>query len=332
MPTARRFARHAAGKDRTSVEGEDVTSALVLGGAGFMGAHLAEGLLRAGHRVRIFDRPRVDGLALLEDRKGPEIVTGDFLNPEDLSRALGGTNVVFHLISTTLPKSSNDNPVYDVETNVLGTLRLLSLCRRHGVRKIVFVSSGGTVYGVPRTIPIDESHPTEPICSYGIHKLAIEKHLYLNRLLHGLDYCVLRVSNAYGERQRTDTAQGTVPVFLERALRGKTIQVWGDGSVVRDYVYVGDIVEALLLALAYEGAQKVFNIGSGTGVTLNQLIEEIGAVTGRDLSVEYTPARSFDVPANVLDTTLAHRFLGWKARTPLRDGLRRTCEWLQRSQ
>ncbi|HET9404478.1 MAG TPA: NAD-dependent epimerase/dehydratase family protein, partial [Burkholderiales bacterium] len=171
----------------------------------------------------------------------------------------------------------------------------------------------------------------QPICSYGIHKLAIEKHLHLNWLLHGLDYCILRISNAYGERQRTDTAQGTVPVFLDRALRGKPIQIWGDGSVVRDYIYVGDIVEALLLAPAYEGAQKIFNIGSGTGVSLNQLIKEIGWVTGRGLSVEYTPARSFDVPANVLDTSLAQRFLGWKARTPLRDGLRRTYDWMQRS-
>ncbi|MGH8675211.1 MAG: NAD-dependent epimerase/dehydratase family protein, partial [Burkholderiales bacterium] len=172
-------------------------SCLVLGGAGFIGSHLAEGLARAGHRVRIFDRPHLDSLAFL-GRGDCEIVTGDFLNPQDLARSLRGTEIVFHLISTTLPQTSNDNPAYDVETNVLGTLRMLRLCREHGVRKVVFVSSGGTVYGVPQTVPVSESHPTHPTCAYGIHKLAIEKYLRLEHLLHALDYCVLRPANLYG--------------------------------------------------------------------------------------------------------------------------------------
>jgi UDP-glucose 4-epimerase len=303
---------------------------LVLGGGGFIGSHLAEALVRTGHRVKIFDRPRVESLRLFED-PGYQIYTGDFLNPDDLARALPATDVVFHLISTTLPKSSNDNPVYDVETNVLGTLRLLRLCQSHTVRKIVFVSTGGTVYGVPRSVPIDETHPTQPITSYGIHKLTIEKYLHLNWALNGLDYRVLRIANAYGERQRTDTAQGAVSVFLERVLRGKAIQVWGDGSVVRDYIYVGDIVQAFLKALDYAGEHKIFNIGSGLGVSLNQLIKEIGAVVGRPPSVEYTPARRFDVPANVLDCSLARRTLGWQPHTPLAEGLRRTYEWMRRA-
>ena len=303
---------------------------LVLGGGGFIGSHLAEGLLSAGHRVRIFDRPRVESLRLFEDARY-EIATGDFVNPDDLARALPGMEVVFHLISTTLPKSSNDNPLYDVGTNVVGTLRLLELCRSQRVRKVIFISTGGTVYGVPRSVPIDETHPTQPITSYGIHKLAIEKYLHLNWSLHGLDYCVLRVANAYGERQRTDTAQGAVSVFLERVLRGEALQVWGDGSVVRDYIYVGDIVRAFLKALDYAGEHKVFNIGSGRGVSLNQLIEEIGKLVGRAPAVEYTPARRFDVPANVLDTSLARRHLGWSADTPLAEGLRRTYEWMRRA-
>lgn len=286
---------------------------LVLGGGGFIGSHLAESLVRAGHEARIFDRPQ------------------DFLDPADLARALPGTEVAFHLISTTVPKNSNDDPGRDIETNVLGTLRLLELCRSHKVRKIVFVSSGGTVYGVPGSTPIGEAHPTQPISSYGIHKLTIEKYLHLNWVLHGLDYCVLRIANAYGERQRTDLAQGAVAVFLERALRGEAIQIWGDGSVVRDYVYVGDIVQAFLRALAYDGEQKIFNIGSGVGVSLNQLLEEIGALVGRPLAVEYAPARGFDVPANILDCSLARRLLGWQARTRLAEGLRRTYEWMRRA-
>jgi UDP-glucose 4-epimerase len=258
-----------------------------------------------------------------------EIVTGDFLNYGDLARALSGIEVVFHLISTTLPKPSNDNPVYDVETNLVGSLRLLELCRAHRVRKVVFSSSGGTVYGVPATVPIAEAHPTEPLCSYGIQKLAIEKYLQLEHALHGLDYCILRPSNPYGERQRTDVAQGAIAVFLERALRGEPIEIWGDGSVVRDYVYVGDVAEAFVRAVSYEGAQRVFNVGSGTGTSLKELIEKIGALLGRKPAVDYRPARRVDVPINVLDSSAAARHLGWRARTPLAQGLQRTCDWMR---
>ena len=301
-----------------------MASCLVLGGAGFIGSHLAEALLQAGHRVRIFDRPHLDRLPAFLQRGEFEVFTGDFLNPRTLSPALEGSEIVFHLVSTTLPKTSNDNPMYDVESNVMGTLRLLELCRQQGVRKVVFASSGGTVYGVPRSVPIDESHPTDPICSYGIHKLAIEKYLQLNHRVHGLDYCVVRPANLYGPRQRLDIAQGAVAVFLDRALRGKPIQVWGDGSVVRDYLYVGDAAEALLKAAAFEGEPRLFNIGSGAGTSLTQLIKEIEALLGRAVPVEYTAARSLDVPANVLDASLARRHLGWAPRTSLAEGLRRT--------
>jgi UDP-glucose 4-epimerase len=283
--------------------------ALVLGGKGFIGSHLARAL---GAEAKVFDKPQ------------------DFLDRAQLEAALAGVETVYHLISTTVPKSSNDDPVADLEANVVGTLRLLELCRRRRVRKLVFISSGGTVYGVPRATPIAESHPTEPICAYGIHKLAIEKYLHLEQVLHGLDYCVLRVANAYGEGQRTDTAQGAVAAFLERALQGRPIQIWGDGSVVRDYVYVGDIVEALLKAAAHRGERRVFNIGSGAGVSLNQLAREIGAVAGRPLEVQYAAARGFDVPVNILDAGAARGELGWRASTPLSEGLRRTYEWMRR--
>jgi UDP-glucose 4-epimerase len=302
-------------------------SCLVLGGAGFIGSHLCEALAREGHPVRIFDRPHVDRLAHL--RQDFEVFAGDFLNPQSLAPALRGAHTVFHLVSTTLPKSSNDNPFYDVETNVLGSLRLFNLAREHGVRKLVFVSSGGTVYGPPRTLPVSEGHPTDPISSYGIHKLAVEKYLQLVHRLHGLEYCILRPANLYGPRQRLDTAQGAVAVFLDRALRGEPVQIWGDGSVVRDYVYIDDAVDAIARAARFEGTPRIFNIGSGVGVSLNQLIAAIGNVLGAPPKVEYTPARAVDVPVNVLDAGLAERHLGWRASTPLAAGLERTCEWLR---
>jgi len=302
---------------------------LVLGGAGFIGSHLAEALAQEGRRVRIFDRPHVDRLPLFPRARGFDIFTGDFLNPRALAPALEGAELVFHLVSTTLPKSSNDHPAYDVESNVLGTLRLIELCREQGVKKLLFVSSGGTVYGVPRTTPVAEDHPTEPTSSYGIHKLMVEKYLALAHHLHGLDYRIVRPANLYGPRQRLDIAQGAVAVFLDRALRDQAIQIWGDGSVVRDYVYVADAVDAILKAARFEGAQRIFNIGTGKGTTLNELIAEITKLLGRPVKVERGAARALDVPVNVLDASLAARHLGWRASTSLGDGLRRTCEWLR---
>ena len=302
---------------------------LVLGGAGFIGSHLAEALAQQGRRVRVFDRPHVDRLPLFPPAGGFEVFTGDFLNPRALAPALEGAELVFHLVSTTLPKNSNDNPVYDIESNVLGSLRLLELCREHGVRKLVFVSSGGTVYGVPRTTPIAEDHPTEPISSYGIHKLMVEKYLALAHRLHGLDYRIVRPANLYGPRQRLDIAQGAVAVFLDRALRDQPIRIWGDGSVVRDYVYVADAVDAMLKAASFEGAQRIFNVGSGKGASLNELVAEIEKLLGRRVKTEHGAPRALDVPVNVLDASLAERHLGWRASTPLAEGLRRTCEWLR---
>jgi UDP-glucose 4-epimerase len=308
-----------------------MATCLVLGGAGFIGSHLAEALRHAGHRVRVFDRPHGDRLSWLYGEGGFEIFTGDFLNPQALAPALRGAEVVFHLIATTLPKNSNDNPMYDVETNVLGSLRLLELCRAHKVRKVIFASSGGTVYGIPTRVPLDEAHPTDPTCAYGIHKLAVEKYLHLARVLHGLDYCVLRPANLYGPRQRLDIGQGAVSVFLDRALRDAAIEIWGDGSVVRDYVYVDDAVQSFLAAMSFEGEPRVFNVGSGTGVSLNELLQHVRAVVGRSARVEYKAARSLDVPVNILDCSLARQHLGWRASTPLADGLRRTCEWMRSS-
>ena len=290
-----------------------MASCLVLGGAGFIGSHLVDGLKAAGHQVSVFDRPH------------------EFLDPQDLESSLAGAELVFHLISTTVPKNSNENPALDIESNIAGTARLLELLRKHPPRRLVFISSGGTVYGVPRATPIRESHPTDPISSYGIHKLAIEKYLHMNHALYGLDYRVLRVANAYGERQRTDKAQGAVAAFLERVLRGQPIQIWGDGTVVRDYVYVGDIAQSFLRVMEYQGSERIFNIGSGHGVSLNELVEAIATVIGHRPAVEYTAARRFDVPVNVLDIALAGKELGWQPRMALAEGLRRTYEWMRRA-
>ncbi len=302
---------------------------LVLGGKGFIGSHLVDALLHKGMRVTVFDRANIPPLNDAATAARVEWIDGDFTSDADVGRALAGCDVCYHLVSTTLPQSSNADPVFDVETNVAGTIRLLNHAVRQGVKKIVFISSGGTVYGVPRSVPIREDHPTNPICSYGITKLAIEKYLYLYLTLHGLDYTVLRLSNPFGERQRIRSAQGAVAVFMGKALRNEKIEIWGDGSVVRDYVYIGDAVDAMVKAATYRGEERVLNIGSGIGISLNQILDGIEHVIGRKPERSYMAARAFDVPVSVLSPELAGKELGWTPTMPFTDGLHKLMVWMQ---
>lgn len=303
---------------------------LILGGGGFIGSYLMDRLLSLGHSVRIFERPRVTPYRKFSVQEKVEWHDGDFRSLADMETAIKGTRIVFHLISTTLPKNSNDDPIYDVESNLVGTLQLLQVAERHNVKKVVFISSGGTVYGLPTQTPIPEDHPTEPIVSYGITKLAIEKHLHLFWRLRGLDYCILRVSNPFGERQRVDTAQGAVTLFLSKALAEQAIQIWGDGSVTRDFLYIEDLIDAFILAMQHDGEPRIFNIGSGKGHSLNQLLMIIEELLGHPIERHYLPARQFDVPVNVLDITRAREVLDWQPRVPFQEALRRTLTSLRK--
>ena len=304
---------------------------LVLGGKGFLGSHLVDALLLQGNFVRVFDRPRTDFLeGACTSHENLEIVEGDFASESDVADAVVGCDVCFHLVCTTLPKSSNLDPVFDIETNLIGTVRLLNHALRAGIKKLIFLSSGGTVYGPPLELPISEAHPTNPICSYGVTKLAIEKYLGVFQQLYGLDYMTLRVSNLYGERQRILSSQGAVAVFLGRALNGEKVEIWGDGSIVRDYIHVSDAVGALLAALNGSGDERVLNIGSGRGITLNEVVAAIGCAMGTEVERVHVTKRSFDVPANVLAIERAKRVLGWEPRISFADGLKRTLGWLER--
>ncbi len=299
---------------------------LVVGGGGFIGTHLARRLLGRGHGIRVYDRSpnRFDGTP-----KGAEYVEGELGNHGLIRSAVEGMEVVYHFVSTTLPKTSNDDPIYDVRSNLVDTIQLLEACVEAGVRKVIFSSSGGTVYGTPETVPITEDHPTDPISSYGIVKLAIEKYLGLFHHLHGLDYAALRISNPYGSLQDPAGQQGAISVFLERVRERKPITVWGDGGVVRDYLYVSDLMDAMELAAETETEHRVFNVGSGHGVSVNEILELISEATGERPEVEYLPARALDVPASVLDVDRAKRDLGWRPQTDLQEGIYRTWDWLQ---
>jgi UDP-glucose 4-epimerase len=300
--------------------------AVVVGASGFIGSHLVDGLLAAGYRVKALAR-HLPGLISPVAQANPALKLcplsmGDGLA---LQEAIEGADLVFHLASGSLPQSSNRDPQADVQVNLLGALKVLEAARLAQVQRLVMVSSGGTVYGVPQQVPIPETHPTDPTCSYGISKLAIEKYVALYRQLHGLDGLVLRVANPYGERQRLDATQGVVPVFLGKALRGEPLQIWGDGSTVRDFLHVSDVVDALLAAAHYQGEERLFNVGSGEGLSLNQLVALLGDELQRPLAVEYLPARGFDLLTNVLCIERAQRCLGWSPTVSVAEGLHRLC-------
>jgi len=300
---------------------------LILGGNGFIGSHLVDLLLREGHGVRIYDRADDRFRSRLSQ---VEYVYGELGNQGLIRAALTDMDVIFHLVSTTIPATSNADPAFDIQSNVVDTIRVLEECVAARVKRFVFISSGGTIYGIPRTVPIPESHPLNPTCSYGIVKLTIEKYLALFRRLYGLEYVILRPSNACGERQNPFGQQGVVGVFLGKIVRQEPIVVWGDGSVTRDFVYVGDLAAALYQAAVCDNSEeRIFNIGSGVGVSINQILEILSGIIGQDLDVHYTEARRFDVSVNVLDISLAKKYLGWAPTTDLTDGLSRTWAWIE---
>ncbi len=300
---------------------------LVLGGNGFIGSHLVNKLLVEGYSVRVFDKY---GELYRKPLIAVDYRYGDFGNRGLLMEALADIDIVFHLISTTLPKTSNDDPAFDVQSNVIETLFLLEQCIMRKIKKIIFISSGGTIYGKPTILPIPENSPADPECSYGITKLTIEKYLALFNRLYGLEYTILRPSNVYGSRQNPEGIQGAISVFLGKVAKGVPIQIWGDGKVVRDYIYIDDLVDALSKAANIKTPDRIFNVGCGKGISLNEIIEVISLVTKRDKFVEYQAKRTFDVPEIYLDVTRAHQQLNWSATTPLEVGIKRTWDFIQK--
>ena len=296
---------------------------LVLGGSGFIGQHLCRALILADSKVTSVAafEPAGDqvsqGLA-----QEIEWINGDFNDGQLISREVKRADIVFHLICTTLPASSNNDLELDLASNVLPTLRLLQAIRSSDVRKVVFVSSGGTVYGVPDQLPIPEGHATNPICGYGIHKIAIEKYLELFNHHYGMDYGVLRLSNPYGIGQISDRPQGVVGNFMHKALNDKPLEIWGDGSTIRDYIYIDDAISAFVAVAQHEGPSKVFNVGSGQGKSVLDVVKAIERSVGHVLDVVFRPGRPVDVHENVLDITLARSELQWAPMTDLETGVR----------
>ena len=299
----------------------------VLGAGGFIGTNLCLVLGRLGFQVTAIGRR---SHAWSPEILGLDWVEADFVDAATIADAISGHEIVFHLLGGSVPGQSNDDPVSDVMASLVPSLQLIQACSAQRIRRLVFVSSGGTVYGPTGPGMVAETAATNPITAYGINKLAVEKYLGLFRHLHGLDAIVLRLANPYGPYQHRRRAQGLVGTLLAKALAGERIEIWGDGSVVRDYIHIDDVISALVSTIDYRGRQHVFNIGSGQGRTVRDVVADVCAITLTSLNrVTYHPGRPADVPFNILDCTLAREELNWQARVGWQEGLSSTIDWLK---
>ncbi len=298
----------------------------VLGASGFLGKNLAQSLILDGHEVTSFVREKTSTPGVDLGRQ----VAFDFSSLHEISETLNSFDSVVHLVSSTNPARSSHGPRVDAQENLLSSLDLMEILKDNPSVRLVFVSSGGAVYGVPEVVPISESHSTNPVSFYGVSKLAIEKYLHVYSNSNKLNYVVLRLSNPFGPGQVNTKGQGLVPTIIESALLGRKLSVWGDGTNVRDYIYVDDAVDALKRAILHEGQGALFNIGSGQGASILQIVAQVEEITGKSVTLAFQPARAFDSPVNVLDVSLAKDVLSWTPATGLREGLEKTVVWNQK--
>jgi len=303
---------------------------LVVGGNGFIGSHVVDELAARGHRVTVLDRfstaPRYAA-------QGVEQVAGDALDRAVLAETIPGHEQVIHLVSTTSPATADDDPTIDLRTNVPASVELFQLAVEAGVERVIFASTGGAIYGDQDAAFMHEELEPRPISPYAIGKLAIEGYLRYFRRRFGLESVVLRISNPYGPRQGVGRRQGVIPIFLHEILAGRPLVVLGDGSMVRDYIAVGDVGRMVADVAGGRPAHHLYNVGSGRGVSLSELVATIREVTGREFSVEHRPVPATFVDRVVLDTTRFRAEFGEPRLTSLEVGIRETWnELLEHSQ
>jgi UDP-glucose 4-epimerase len=304
-----------------------VAKVLVLGANGFIGSHLVDDLVKAGHTVRAFDRFSSDRI-LFDKHNNIEIYRGDYLNNTDLEKALEDIEYVFHFISTTTPATADNNPTIDIDTNIRRSVELLQLCVQANVKRVLFASTGGAIYGsIGDSQPYKETDLPKPVSPYAIGKLTVENYLRYFKVKHGLDFIAFRISNPYGERQPFNRKQGVIPIFLENIARDKPITVFGDGSMVRDYIYVKDLTRMIVSVFERPHEHSVYNLGSGEGKSLKQLLDTIETVIDRQVSVETRDTPTTFVQEVILDTSRFASEFNELSTTSLEDGIRATYDY-----
>jgi UDP-glucose 4-epimerase len=295
----------------------------VFGANGFIGRHLVRRLAASGARVVAFGR---EFPADFHHAVGAPVETRriDINDELETHVTLQGLTHVVQLINTSNPAMGNKRVTSDLRLNVIPHVSFIESCIMAGVSNFVFISSGGTVYGIPERTPIPESHPTDPLNSYGLCKLIVEHYLAMLTRQTDLGYTILRVSNPFGPGQLSHKGQGLIPAVLHQFAASAPITILGDGKTERDYIYIDDVIDALVICLQRAPAGDVINIGSGHGRSVLEVVEVIERVLGRTLERIFAPGRATDTPSNVLDVSKAKQLLGWAPRTDFEDGIRST--------
>lgn len=306
---------------------------LILGAAGFIGTNLAIKLAKdSSNIITAVDNNRSYFSAIESmDLENINIKEALFSLTTDFDTLVAEQDVVYHLASTTVPTTSNQHIPDELTANVVVTAKLLDACVRNKVGKVVFISSGGTVYGTEDNCPLKEHTPTNPISAYGVQKVTIEKLLYLYQYMYGLDYRIIRLANPYGPYQRPNGILGAVTTFTYRVLKSEPITVFGDGSVVRDFIYIDDVINALQKIVNGDNKHRTFNLGCGYGTSISELLLSIERALNVDIKVEYKPARKVDVPVNYLDISRYEKAYGKLNPITLEEGICRTAEFLKQN-
>lgn len=302
---------------------------IVVAAGGFVGTNLVKGLASIeGIQLTLVD----SDLAYLENAlsfaPNAKAIVSPFDDNTDFHRLVKGADLVFHLFSSNIPASQQTGIKADLRRNVEWTASLLDACVAEKVKKVAFISSGGTVYGIVDHCPIPEDAPTSPITSYGFQKLAIEKMLYLYKRIYRLDFCALRLSNPFGPFQRPNGVQGAMTTFIYRTLKGEELTVYGDGSVVRDYIYIDDAIAAVIKVALSKSKHDTYNIGSGKGLSLNDIIAMVGNTLKKTPVVSYLPSRPVDVPTNYLNVSRYEEEFGPICKTSIEQGIQATAYFL----
>jgi UDP-glucose 4-epimerase len=301
---------------------------LVTGGAGFIGSHVVDALIQQGYQVVVVDNLSTGRLENINP-------AATFYQADICSSELEGIfekerpELVNHQAAQTVIQKSMEDPIFDANQNILGSLNLILQCLRFGVKKIVYASSGGAVYGEPQYRPVDESHPINPISYYAISKHTVEHYLHLAHLQHMLGYVVLGYSNVYGPRQSPEGEAGVVAIFTRQMLRGEHPTIFGKGDKTRDYIYVSDVVAANLLAMKGDG-NGVYNIGTGVETSDQEMFNLLAELTGYQSNPHYAPVRKGEIYKICLDWSKAQKELGWQPHFLLREGLKKTVNYYRR--
>jgi UDP-glucose 4-epimerase len=301
---------------------------LVTGGAGFIGSHVVNAFIESGHEVVIVDDLSTGRKSNLNpaarfyqiDIRDPQI--------EEIFRTEQPDVISHHAAQMDVRRSVAD-PLFDADVNILGSLKLIEYAKKYAIKKFIYISTGGAVYGEPEYLPCDENHPINPICQYGASKHTVEHYLYMYHVNYGLKYTVLRYPNVYGPRQDPHGEAGVVAIFCGKMLADEQVTINGDGEQTRDYVYVGDCARANVMVADENIASGIYNLGSGKGTSVNEIFTGLRDITGYKLASVYGPAKVGETRFIYLSADKAARELGWQPTVSLAEGLRKTVDYFR---